>query len=213
MLVKPILNKERYRMKKASIFTKLALAVLIAGSISACKQGASTTTTAAAPAASTTTENKEQIVYINSDTLSAKYAYVKDMEKRLTDKGNAAKADLQSKGEAFQREVADYQKNQATMPADQRQTTEQRLQREQQQLQSYQQNASAELQNEQGVEMGKLYDKIAEFVKGYAKEKGYKLVLTYSKSNTSMLYGDPSLDVTADVLKKLNDAYTKDTSK
>jgi outer membrane protein len=211
MLVKPILNKEITLMKKAPIFTKLALAVLVAGSISACKQGASTTT--AAPAASTTTDNKELIVYINSDTLSSKYAYVKDMEKRLNDKSTAAKADLQSKGEAFQREVADYQKAQATMPADQRQTTEQRLQREQQQLQSYQQNASAELQNAQGVEMGKLYDKIAEFVKGYAKEKGYKLVLTYSKNNTSMLYGDPSLDITADVLKKLNDAYTKDGGK
>jgi outer membrane protein len=198
-------------MKKASLFTKFTLAVLIAGSMAACKQGATTSTPA--PAASTTADNKELIVYINSDTLSSKYAYVKDMEKRLNDKSTAAKADLQSKGEAFQREVAEYQKNQATMPADQRQTTEQRLQREQQQLQSYQQNASAEVQNEQGVEMGKLYDKISEFIKGYAKEKGYKLVLTYSKNNTSMLYGDASLDVTADVLKRLNDAYAKDGGK
>lgn len=198
-------------MKKASAITKLTLAVLVAASVTACKQGSTTTTpatTAAAPA-----DNKETIVYINSDTLSAKYAYVKDMDKRLTDKSNAAKADLQSKGEAFQREVADYQKNQATMAADQRQTTEQRLQREQQQLQSYQQNASAEIQNEQGVEMGKLYDKIADFIKGYAKEKGYKMVLTYSKNNTSMLYGDPSLDITDDVVKKLNDAYAKDNGK
>lgn len=198
-------------MKRASYFTKITLAVLIAGSITACKQGATSTTPA--PAASPTSENKELIVYVNSDTLSSKYTYVKDMEKRLTDKSNSAKGDLQSKGEAFQREVAEYQKNQATMPADQRQTTEQRLQREQQQLQSYQQNASAELQNAQGVEMGKLYDKISDFVKGYAKEKGYKLVLTYSKANTSMLYGDPSLDVTADVVKRLNDAYAKDGGK
>jgi outer membrane protein len=58
--------------------------------------------------------------------------------------------------------------------------------------------------------MGKLYDKISEFIKSYAKEKGYKMVLTYSKNNTSMLYGDASLDVTADVVKKLNDAYAKE---
>jgi len=195
-------------MNKAPIFTKLTLAVLIAGSITACKQGATTTATPAPAAASA--DSKNQIVFINSDSLSKNYAYVKDMDKRLTTKSDAAKSDLQSKGEAFQREVAEYQKGANTMPADQRQTTEQRLQREQQQLQSYQQNASAEIQNEQSVEMGKLYDKISEFVKSYAKEKGYKMVLTYSKNNTSMLYGDASLDVTADVVKRLNDAYAKD---
>jgi len=133
------------------------------------------------------------------------------MDKRLTDKGNAAKSDLQSKGEAFQREVVDYQKNANTMPADQRQTTEQRLEREKQELETYQQNAQAEVQDAQQKEMVKLYDKISDFVKQYAKEKGYKMVLTYSKNNTSMLYGDPSLDVTADVVKQLNEAYAKET--
>jgi len=99
------------------------------------------------------------------------------------------------------------------MPADQRQTTEQRLQREQQSEQAYEQNASAQLQNDQTVEMKKLYDKIADYTKDYAKQKGYKIVLTYSKNNTNMLYGDPSLDVTADVVKGLNDAYAKEGSK
>jgi outer membrane protein len=203
-----------YAMKKASIFTNLSLGLLVAGSMAACKQGASTTS-ATAPAAATTSAatstGKEEIVYINSDTLSKNYTYVKDMDKRLTDKGNAAKSDLQSKGEAFQREVVDYQKNANTMPADQRQTTEQRLEREKQELETYQQNAQAEVQDAQQKEMVKLYDKISDFVKQYAKQKGYKLVLTYSKNNTSMLYGDPSLDVTADVVKQLNDAYAKET--
>jgi len=197
-------------MKKALELTKFSLVLLVAGSIAACKQAPSTTNTTA-PAAATATSNKDLIVYINSDTLSAKYNYVKDMDKRLTAKSDAAKSDLQSKGQAFQREVADYQKNAGTLPADQRQTTEQRLQREQQQLQSYQQNASAEVQDAQSKEMVKLYDKISDFTKQYAKEKGYKLVLTYSKNNTSMLYGDPSLDITADVVKELNDAYAKES--
>ena len=203
-------------MKKASIFTNLSLGLLVIGSISACKQGASTTastTSAATTTAATPSADKESIVYINSDTLSKQYAYVKDMDKRLTAKSDAAKSDLQSKGEAFQREVVDYQKAANTMPADQRQTTEQRLEREKQELETYQQNASAEVQDDQQKEMVKLYDKISDFVKQYAKQKGYKLVLTYSKNNTSMLYGDPSLDVTADVVKQLNDAYTKDSSK
>ncbi|HEY0244173.1 MAG TPA: OmpH family outer membrane protein [Mucilaginibacter sp.] len=190
-----------------SIFTKISLGLLIAGSLAACNNKSAST-----PAANTTppAADKEPIVYVNSDTLLSKYDYAKDMAKRLNDKGTSAKADIESKGQAFQREVAEYQKNQATLPADQRQKTEQRLQREQQELQSYQQNATAQFQNEQGTENGKLYDRIADFAKTYAKEKGYKLVLTYSKANPTILYGDASLDVTADVIKRLNDAYSKE---
>jgi outer membrane protein len=128
----------------------------------------------------------------------------------MQDKGKNAQNDLASRGQAFQREVADYQKNANTMPADQRQTTEQRLQREQQDLQGYQQNASAQLQNEQASAANKVVDKIDEFVKTYAKEKGYKLVLSYSKANPAVMYGDPALDVTVDVIKRLNDLYAKE---
>ena len=191
----------------ASFFTKITLGLLIAGSIAACSKNKSADT-----AASTTppSADKEAIVYVNSDTLLTKYEYAKDIAKRLEAKGKSAQDDLASRGQSFQREVAEYQKNQPTMSAEQRQATEQRLQGKQQELQTYQQNASAEFQNTQASENTKLYDKIADFAKAYAKEKGYKMVLTYSKANPTVLYGDPSLDVTADVVSKLNDAYAKE---
>jgi outer membrane protein len=189
----------------ASIFTKITLGVLIAGSMAACNKTKTDDKTAVAPA-----PKNETIVFVNQDTLLSKYEYAKDMTKTIQDKGKAAQSDVGGRQQAFQREVTEYQKNANTMPADQRQTTEQRLQREQQDLQGYQQNATAQFQNEQATDAGKVYDKIAEFVKGYAKEKGYKLVLTYSKTNPTVLYGDATLDVTADVTKRLNDAYAKE---
>jgi len=188
----------------ASIFTKITLGVLLAGSMAACNK-TKTDDKPAAPA-----PNKETVVFINQDTLLSKYDYAKDVTKTMQDKGKAAQNDVGGRQQAFQREVAEYQKNANTMPADQRQTTEQRLQRENQELQGYQQNATAQFQNEQSAEAAKVYDKIADFVKGYSKEKGYKLVLMYSKANPTVLYGDPSLDVTSDVIKRLNDAYTKE---
>jgi outer membrane protein len=189
---------------KAPIFSKITLGVLLAGSLAACNN----TKTDNKPAAVAT--GKETIVFVNSDSLLNKYDYFKDMSKRLETKANTAKGNVGSRGQAFQREYAEYQKNASTMAADVRQSTEQRLQREQQDFQTYQQNEAAAFQNEQTSENAKLYDKIADFVKGYAKEKGYKLVLTYSKANPTVLYGDPGLDVTADVAKRLNDAYSKD---
>ncbi|MDB5123378.1 MAG: skp [Mucilaginibacter sp.] len=189
---------------KAPIFSKITLGVLLAGSLAACNN----TKTDNKPAV--VAAGKETIVFVNSDSLLNKYDYFKDMSKRLETKATAAKSNVGSRGQAFQREYAEYQKNASTMAADVRQSTEQRLQREQQDFQTYQQNEAAAFQNEQTSENAKLYDKIADFVKGYAKEKGYKLVLTYSKANPTVLYGDPALDVTADVAKRLNDAYSKD---
>jgi outer membrane protein len=189
----------------ASIFTKITLSVLIAGSIAACNKPQTTGKQVAAPS-----DDKETTVFINQDTLLSKYEYAKDVGKTIQDKGKAAQNDLGGRQQTFQQEVAQYKRDAGTMPADQRQTTEQRLQREDHDLQEYQQNATAQFQNEQSTQAGKVYDKIADFVKGYSKEKGYKLVLMFSKANPTVLYGDPSLDVTADVIKRLNDAYAKE---
>ncbi|MDB5129212.1 OmpH family outer membrane protein [Mucilaginibacter sp.] len=194
---------------KASIVTKSVLALLIAAGVSACNQNKTDSKPAAATTAGTGATTPE-IVYINQDSLVSKYDYIKDMNKRLDDKGKAAQTDVASRQQAIQREIAEYQKAAPTMPADQRQATEQRLQRKGQEFQQYQQNAGAQVQNDQLSEQTKLYDKLVDFTKAYAKEKGYKMVLTTQKGNTNVLFADPSLDVTADVVKRLNEAYAKD---
>src|SRR4051812_30443954 len=95
----------------ASFFTKITMGLLIAGSIAACNKNKPAETTATT---TSTSSNKEAIVYVNSDTLLTKYEYAKDIGKRMQDKEKSAQGDLSSRGQAFQREVADYQKNQAT---------------------------------------------------------------------------------------------------
>lgn len=196
----------------ASMISKITLGLLLAGSLAACNQNKTNAPAASAPAAGSAPAalGANQIVFVNSDTLLNKYEYFKDMADRLEKKGKAAQNDLQAKGQAFQREVAEYQKNAQSMSADQRQATEQRLARKQQELQAYQQNAGAQVQGDQAKEQAKLYEKVSDFLKTYAKEKGYKMVMTYQKGNSGILYGDPSLDITNDVVKQLNDAYTKE---
>jgi len=190
-----------------SLFTKITLGVLLAAGIASCTQNKTADKTATTPAAAST---KPEIVYINLDTINTKYEGMKDMRKRLEDKGKATQSDVGGKRQALQREIAEYQKNAATMSADQRATTEQRLQREGQTEQAYEQNAGAQMQNSQADEQKKIYDKLYEFTKQYAKENGHKMIETFQNGNTQLLYADPSLDVTADFLKKLNDAYAKE---
>lgn len=196
----------------ASIVTKAALMLSIAAGVASCGDKKTADKTAAAPASTVTASPEStapQIVFVNQDSLVAKYEYIKDMDKRLDSKGKAAQNDVAARQQAIQRQIADYQRNQATMSADQRATTEQQLQRKGAEFQQYQQNAGVQVQNEQVNEQTKLYDKLVEFTKSYAKEKGYKMVLTFKKGDPTMLYGDATLDVTSDVVKRLNDEYAK----
>ncbi len=176
--------------------SRIISGIAVAALAVACNQKPQTSNTSTAKNAPVVAA-KAEIVYVNSDSLLSKYDYFKDMSTRLEDKGKKAQVDVSSKGQAFQREVAEYQKGAAALSADQRAATEQRLARKQ-------------IQQEQGAENAKLYDRIADFLKGYAKEKGYKLILTYSKANPTVLFGDESLNVTNEVVKQLNDNYKKD---
>ena len=188
----------------------LAATIALASVMVACggkdeKAGSSTTKTV-----DSTVVAGEKIVYVNSDSLLSKYEYFKAIKSKIETETKAAESDYSARLQAFQRDAQQYQSQANTMPADQRAATEQRLQRKQQELQAYQQNAGAALQNKSAKENEALYNKVADYLKGYAKTKGYKMVLGYSKSNPTILFADESLDVTSEVIKGLNDQYAKE---
>jgi outer membrane protein len=190
--------------------TTIATAVAIVSVMAACQDKGTEKTTPATAAKTSAPAAAQEIVYVNSDSLLSKYQYFKDLKVKMDAKTKSAQSDMGAKTQAFQREVAQYQQQQSTLSADQRATTEERLARKQQELQTYQQNAGAALQNETAKEQEKLYDKVADYLKVYAKKKGYKMVLTYAKGNSAILFADESLDVTAEVITGLNDAYKAD---
>jgi outer membrane protein len=188
----------------------IATAVVIVSVMASCQNKDNAAASTTKKTESSAVSSKDQIVYVNSDSLLTKYEYFKDLKIKLDAKSKNAQTDMGSKTQAFQREVAQYQQTQNTLPADQRAATEQRLARKQQELQAYQQNAGSALQNEQAQEQEKLYNKVADYLKVYAKEKGFKLVLTYSKGNSAILFADESLDITSEVIVGLNKAYSAD---
>ncbi|WP_293955772.1 MULTISPECIES: OmpH family outer membrane protein [unclassified Sphingobacterium] len=196
----------------SSIVSKVPFALLLAGSIASCNQGTKTASEPAKNDSNTVKKenrgsNKDKIVYLNSDSLSEKYQYFKDIKSKLENKVKKAQTDLQSKSTAFQREVAEYQKNAATMSAADRQATEQKLARKQDELARLDQTASSSIAKDESEEFNNVYNKITEFLKKHAAENGYKLVLTYSKTNPTVLYADPSLEITNEVIKQLNEEY------
>ncbi len=195
-------------MKKVlASLTKITAALVLAAVVISCnKEQPKTTGTATV----TADKNTELIVFVNSDSLLNNYEYFKSIKDKFQSKSKKAQVDLTAKGNAFQREVADYQKNAPTLSAEQRATTEERLARKQQELAAFNQNAGNALANEEAVENEKLYNKVSDYLKKHAKTKGYKMVLTYSKANPTVLFADESLDVTKEVVSGLNDEYKKE---
>ena len=191
-------------------FSGLATAIAIASVMSACGNKETKTESTTAKTTVSVDANKDKIVFVDSDSLLNQYEYFKVLKTKMEAKGKAADADLKAKGQAFQRDMQQYQSQANSMTAEQRAATEERLGRKQQELQAYQQNAGAAFQNEQAKEQEALYNKVADYLKTYAKEKGYKMVLKYQKGMGDILFADESLDVTREVIKGLNEAYTKE---
>lgn len=195
-------------MKKIlATLSKLTAALVLAAVVISCnKEQPKTAATTASP-----DKKAELIVYVNSDSLLNNYEYFKTIKDKFQVKSKKAQTDLTAKGSAFQREVAAYQQNAPNLSAEQRAATEERLARKQQELQTFNQNAGNALANEEAAENEKLYNRVSEFLKKHAKSKGYKMVLTYSKSNPTVLFADESLDVTKEVLAGLNAEYKKES--
>ncbi|NQD71892.1 OmpH family outer membrane protein [Sphingobacterium shayense] len=201
--------------KLFTTLTKVTLGLTVVIAAASCNQnqtpGGSKSTDSTSTVSGTAADDK--IAYINSDTLSEKYEYFKDIRTKLEAKVKKAQGDLQSKGQAFQREVADYQQKAASMSASERQATEEKLARKQDELGRLDQNASASIAQDESTEFNNVYNTITEYLKKHAQEKGYKLVLTYSKSNPTVLYADSKLEITNDVIEALNKEYKEKKDK
>lgn len=196
--------------------SKAALGLIIASTAVSCNQNTAPATTTGPDSTKAVAEQaKETIVYVDADTLSDKYEYFKDIKTKIDAKIKKADTDLQSKGQAFQREVAEYQQKGANMSATERQATEERLARKQQELAQLEQNAAKAIDQDHATESKAVYSAITEYLKKHAEENGYKYVLTYSKTTPSVLYADPALDITKEVIEALNKEYaaTKGSTK
>jgi outer membrane protein len=180
---------------------------LIASAILLASFAANAQTAPVPSPAPATADAKPTIVFVNVDTLLNNYEYYKAAKLKMQTLSQKAQAEITTKGDAFQKEVAAYQKGASALTPVQKAATEKRLAKKQQDLQALSQNTGKQLQDIEASENATLYERISAYLKTYTKAKGYKIVLTYSKSSPSMLYGDDSLDVTKEVLVGLNDEY------
>lgn len=151
-----------------------------------------------------------KIAFINSDTLSAKYEFVKVNLTKLEAEGKKLEGELQARANGLQREFEDYQRNRNSLTIGQAQAVEEGLLKKRQNLEMYQQTLSQQMLEKQGQASEELYNKVTAFLKKYGEEHGLHVVLKYNAAS-DVLYGTSAMDITNDVVNALNAEYKAET--
>ncbi len=166
-----------------------------------CKENASTT-------AGKANQTSSRIVYVNTDTLLNNYLYYKDVVKEFENKRFALENDLQKRSQSFQNEVALFQRRiqAGGISEDQAKGTQAVLQKKEQDIMLFRDNAAGNLQQEQAKKTDELLSNITVYLKKFNSGDKYDMVIGYSKGG-GVLYAKEDLDITAQVLKGLNEEY------
>ena len=189
--------------------SKLALVALVMVGFAAC-QGEQKGEKAPESANMPKQANENMTVrYVDADTLLKFYNLAKDYNESATRMQNQLDALQKAQEDKIRNLQASFaQKEENNVYA----TNPQQAQADQATYQNAMAAAQKAVANKQ-EEIAKilqenqkdLNDKINEFLKKYAKEKGYDMFL----NKAATFYIDPKYDVTSDVVEQLNKAYTK----
>lgn len=150
--------------------------------------------------------NEQKTAYVDTTKLIKEYKQMKDVEAQFTSKSDSLRKELDSVGRAFQAEVQEYQQGMNSMSQSERQQKEQELMRKQQMLQQRQQMQSNRLREESAAVMDSMVNKVKDYVKEYGENNGYTYIFGSNESG-NIMYGEEELDITDEILEKLNEDY------
>ena len=189
---------------------KLILTVAVAAIICSCAANGNTNGAQQANAESKTPAAQGGIVYIQLDSLVNQYDMYNDLKSELESKVQAVQEDLTKKGRSFESAVKDFQAkiDKGLLTRSQAEEQQQKLVEREQNLQGLSQQKQMELDEEEAVMMRRVMDAIQTYITKYNQDKGYALILS-----VPVLAGDPSLNITQDILAGLNEEYIKSKNK
>ncbi len=154
------------------------------------------------------------IAYVRLDSLMSGYDMYNELSAEFEAKAKAADADLTSRGRALERRFADAQNkfDKGLVTRAEAAELQQRLERDQRNFMELQGRKQEELAEENQVMLNKILYSVEEFIAEFNSDYRYAMILTTS-GGAPVLHADPQLDITAEVLKGLNDRYAQTKGK
>jgi outer membrane protein len=153
-----------------------------------------------------------KIAYVHTDSVINNFAFFKMRSEEIADKGKKFESDLSSRARGFEQEVANFQQSAQSMTMNQARAKEEELIKKERNLVSYRDNLMQELSAEESQLYNEVYDRIQEFMKGYAEENNYEMILSYTRGG-GVWYANKALDITKSVTDGINKAYSESGGK
>jgi Skp family chaperone for outer membrane proteins len=148
-----------------------------------------------------------KIAFINIDQINEKSLFVMDMVKRLEKTKNSIEAALENLGMRYEEKVKDYQSSASAgiIP-------DSELAAKAKEIQNIEKDAQTKrLQMDNlGIELNEKNESFKAEIKTLINEKysgKFDYVLTYSENVPLIVYGNPSFDITGEVITQINENY------
>lgn len=148
------------------------------------------------------------IAYIDLDTLLLTYNYAIKLQEDLAMEQKKAEGTIQSRMKKFESMYNAYMEKARTgmfLSAASQQAQQSELEKEQAAIENLQATLSSQLLEKQSAMNQEIYDSVINFVNIYAEGR-YKVILG-NMGGVTVVYSQPGMNITADVVAKLNQRY------
>lgn len=161
------------------------------------------------------TAKSGDIVYIQLDRVVSEYDKFNDLRTSLETKAQGLQNDIQRRSKQFENEVTDFQNkiNKGLLIRSVAETKQQELMEKEKELNMYVGQKQQELMEEESVLNNTILEDIKVFLKKYNETHNYAMILTNTEATNVVILGNPSLDISDDVIKGLNEEYIKEKNK
>lgn len=150
------------------------------------------------------------VAYINTDTLMAKYQYAIDLQAEIEQFQASKEASYKNQMDQFQKDYNNYLKNGADMTLSQQQSTEANLKSRMEKLQNLEAEYAAQIQKKTFDESEKMTRAVYNFIREYNEANAkFDIILSKSFNSSPVLYGNPGMDITNEIIEGLNEDYAK----
>lgn len=153
-------------------------------------------------------KSSSELVYVDVNKLIEGYSRTKVAKAEFEKKANTMKANVDSLVGNWQKELKNYEKERASLSANELKLKQELLANKQQQISGYQEAIQKQIQEEDKKVTQTVINDINDYIKEYGKKRGYKIIFGASGGG-NIMYAAESTDLTEEVLKGLNAEYDK----
>ena len=155
----------------------------------------------------TTTPTGNRVAYLDLDSLQQNYEYYKKIKVEFERKQAASNDEITGLQKRYQGRAMQLQQKGATMNPQEQQGAMEEINKMQQDLQNKKQSLDNDLYAYNLKMKEDILKRIQNFLKEYNSDGRYSYIFSYEPG--IMFYKDTTLNITADVIRGLNDLYAK----